>query len=119
MVAGRPYTENEIKRALALREQGVSWPTIAVRLGRSSSSLQTTICRYRRYLWTPAKRRDRSAEIYSTIERLVASGVTSIREIGEAIGVSTPAACWRLGRLGLDHEMRLDLAASSKQREAA
>lgn len=119
MVTGRPYTENEIKRAIALREQGVSWPAIAARLNRTINALQVTVGRYRRSQWTPAKRRDRSAEIDRDLEALVASGVTSLAEIAQSVGLSLPAVCQRLGRLGLDHEMRLELAASSNQRAAA
>jgi hypothetical protein len=119
MTHGNPYTENELKRAVALREQGLSWPTVAARLGRTSSALQVTVCKFRKGRWAPAKFRERSAQIDRDMEALIVSGVTKLSEIAAAMGVSEPAACQRLGWLGLDHEMRLELAASSNRRAAA
>lgn len=119
MATGRPYTENEITRAIALRAQGISWPAIAARLDRPASALHLTVSNYRKGLWAPAKARARSASVDRKIEALVASGMTSIRQIAKQIGISPAATSQRLGRLGLDYEMRLELAASSNQRAAA
>lgn len=119
MSFGNPYTENELKRAIALREQGLTWPAVADRLGRNASALEVAVCKFRKGRWAPAKFRDRSAQRDREIEALVMSGMTKLVDIARVIGVSEAAVCQRLGRLGLDHEMRLELAASSNRRAAA
>lgn len=112
MATGAPYTATEIERALALFSAGTPWPEVARLMGRPKQSLVVTACRYRRGLWAPKQKVAQSQALEARIETLVASGVTSTATIAQHVGMTRPAISTRLARMGLDVEMRRELAGA-------
>ncbi|GJE44833.1 helix-turn-helix domain-containing protein [Methylobacterium soli] len=101
------FERRDIELAIRLRSEGVTWADIAARLGRTRSSIEATVCRYRKGLWAPQREalQQRDAEM----ERLAEAGAP-LRAICAAAGLKTDAARRRLRNLGLDHEVRRNLA---------
>lgn len=111
MAAGPLYTEDELRRALALFNSGLSWRVVGLRMQRSHRSLCITANKYRKGTWAQGRMAVRTVASDQRIEELVAAGVTTIHGVARDLRISPPAACRRLMRLGLDAEMRRAAAA--------
>jgi hypothetical protein len=114
MAAGPLYTEDELQRALALFNGGLSWRVVGIRMRRPYQSLCITANKYRKGTWAQGRMAVRSVASTQRIEELVTSGVTTIRGVARELSISDPAACRRLMRLGLDAEMRRAADQSSR-----
>lgn len=108
-----PCTRAELERAIALRECfKLPWSVVADRLGKDQNCLKVTVCRYRKGQWGDAYERQIRRD--EAIERLIAeTGTVEATEIAAAFGYSAAGMRAALNRLGLDREMREELAASS------
>lgn len=112
MATGAPYIADEIERAIRLHDGGLSWRIVGQRLGRPPGALSVTVSFYRRGLWAPAQKFARKDAVETRIEALVSDGMISAADIGRQLGVSRFTATQRLARMGLDVEMRRELAGA-------
>lgn len=115
----KPFTREEIERAIKLRATRLKWVEIATRLDRDQSSLEVTVSKFKAGRWgkTYQKRR----VVLLEIERLVVvEGVTSGKEIARRLGLNHDNTNLRLRKLGLDLEMRREIANDlALERQAA
>lgn len=116
MSTGPWYTEDDLKRAWRLRGQKLTWGQIASRMGRSEAALTITAHRYRKGTWAPGRQSEKSAARAAQIEALVGAGATKLSEIAPILGITEVGAHRRLMRMGLDAEMRRQIAAEGRTR---
>lgn len=109
-----PCTRAELERAIAMHERmGLPWSVIADRLGKEQNTLEVTVSRFRNGQWGDGI--ERRAQRDAAIERFIAeTGAVEVPVIARAFGMSLGGTYSALGRLGLDREMREELAASAQ-----
>ncbi len=88
----------------------LTWVEIGERMGRNHFRLNYAYTAWLRGDWTPADRAGREAARAAALEEAVRSGCTSIGALAARFGMTRPAMSMALARIGLDHEMRLELA---------
>lgn len=106
----RPWTEEEHRRVAAMRGKKMSFREIGDKIGRTETSVRARARKYARGEWKP-KRSALSIARDALVEKLVAEGEWRTSVIARELGVTMPSACQRMGRLGLDAEMRRAAAA--------
>jgi IS30 family transposase len=101
--AMRYYTKDEIQQIAKLKEQGLSYSQIGTRLGRTRTSLKTTMSMIRtgKYQF----RTDVNKAISDQLVQETENG-TLPRTIAKRLGWSSERVMMRLARQGLDAEMR-------------
>jgi IS30 family transposase len=99
----RYYTKDEIQHIVKLKEQGLSYRQIGARLGRTRTSLKTTMSMIQtgKYQF----RTDVNKAITDQFVREAENG-TLPRTIAKRLGWSPERVMMRLARQGLDAEMR-------------
>ncbi len=103
------YTGAILDKAEKLKEGGrLTWPRIAERLGCSRGSLEKTLSLRRKGIWKGSP--ERQAKERKEIERLVVEEGKGVSEIARLLGVSKSAVSQRLTRMGLDLEIRQEIA---------
>lgn len=107
----RPYTEDEILRAIRLHKALGSWELVAEELERGVGSLMTTVCRYRQGKWCPAGLAQRSAARNEAIEAAIQEGLTT-DEMAGRLGLERSSVQQRIAALGWDAESREEVARS-------
>jgi IS30 family transposase len=97
------YTKNEIQHIVKLKEHGLSYRQIGARLGRTQTSLKTTMSMIQtgKYQF----RTDVNRAINDQLVQETENG-TLPRTIAKRLGWSSERVMMRLARQGLDAEMR-------------
>ena len=114
MAERRPYTRAELELADRLRKE-MSLSDVAQRLDRPYSSLNSTLCRYRKGTWKGCW--DEYRAVRAELERRLFERETTAG-MARALGVSRVAVATRLTRMGYDGELRQEIR-SGAWREAA
>jgi transposase len=109
----RPYTEEELKRAIAMFEDGQPWTDIANILNRGYSSLTVTVHRYKNGTWKPPKT-TKQQKIRKELERLVEAGVINVAVLATIFGISENTMNQRLWTMGLTADVRKEIAQETK-----
>ena len=120
-----PYTTREIKRAIALKNDGLTWAEVSERMDRPAGSLMVTVSLHRRGLHRQGRQAASSLAINEVLTHAVTvEGVTSLKVLSRRIHRSVGTTSSRLIALGLDsrsrrftaHATRLKSASSSEAR---
>lgn len=106
-VGAPTYTQQDFDLIAKMREQNLSWPVIATRLGRPEGSLRVQWHNYKTGKWK--NRIKKWADEDAALERDLETYTTS--EIAKMRGVTRSAVNQRAAKLGLDKEMRDELRA--------
>lgn len=113
-VRKRPYTEDEILRAMKLQEAGNDWVEVGEILDRTPGSLEVTVCNYRRGKWSPKKLHEQIRLLDERIYIWVQKGM-SVGQMAQAAGLPKTRIQSRLKATGYDMSVRREIASAHRR----
>lgn len=100
----RPYSREELLRALNAHQAGATWAELGERFNRPEESLRSTVSLFRRGLWSDTYKLQKQQELAVMIEMAEAGARPSV--IAKKLGKSYHNVYMRLKWHGYDAEVR-------------